>query len=183
MSSKGSCLRNYQSGHNYYYHGPRLKNDYDFFSHCTHTSHITHCTLTSHVTHTPHTLPLHTHTPHTVMRQSLPKVIEYTTEPKSAEVRRQSQKVLTRLFDLNPATLSLMLNALPRILQESANRILQGYVADMSSSGEESDREKSTTPKKTSPAQRKVWCVWCVVCVCVCVCGVWCVVCGRGHHV
>ncbi len=105
---------------------------------------------------------------HTVMRQALPKLIEYTTEPKSAEVRRQSQKVLTRLFDLNPATLSLMLNALPRILQESANRILQGYVADMSSSGEESDREKSTTPKKTSPAQRKV-------CVCgVCgMCGVW----------
>ncbi|XP_064397669.1 CLIP-associating protein 1-B-like [Halichondria panicea] len=91
----------------------------------------------------------------TVMRQALPKLIEYTTEPKSAEVRRQSQKVLTRLFDLNPATLSLMLNALPRILQESANRILQCYVADMSSSGEESDREKSTSPKKTSPAQRK----------------------------
>ncbi len=102
------------------------------------------------------------------MRQALPKLIEYTTEPKSAEVRRQSQKVLTRLFDLNPATLSLMLNALPRILQESANRILQCYVADMSSSGEESDREKSTSPKKTSPAQRKV-----------CVCGV-CVVCYAG---
>ena len=119
--------------------------------HCTHTSHPP----TLHIPLTP------THTPHTVMRQALPKLIEYTTEPKSAEVRRQSQKVLTRLFDLNPATLSLMLNALPRILQESANRILQCYVADMSSSGEESDREKSTSPKKTSPAQRKV-CVWCV---------------------
>ncbi len=153
---------------------------------CTHYAHYQESTCTyklvlyahitpSHTAHTPHTLPHRTHTshpptpthtPHTVMRQALPKLIEYTTEPKSAEVRRQSQKVLTRLFDLNPATLSLMLNALPRILQESANRILQCYVADMSSSGEESDREKSTSPKKTSPAQRKV-CVWCV-------CGVLC---------
>lgn len=93
----------------------------------------------------------------TEMRQALTKLIGFTTEPKSAEVRRQSQKVLTRLFDLNPATLTLMLNSLPRILQDSANRILQGYMAEMSSSesGEESDKEKQSTPKKTSSAVRK----------------------------
>lgn len=92
------------------------------------------------------------------MRQALIKLIGFTTEPKSAEVRRQSSKVIVGLFQLNTATLSLMLNSLPRILQDSANRILQSYVADMaSSSGEESDRERENPlPKKASPSTRKV---------------------------
>lgn len=121
----------------------------------SHTPHMHTFTLDTYTP--PHLTHAHPHTCHTEMRQALTKLIGFTTEPKSAEVRRQSQKVLTRLFDLNPATLTMMLNSLPRIQQDSANRILQGYVADMSSSGEESDREKPS-PKRASPAQRKVRC-------------------------
>lgn len=71
-----------------------------------------------------------------------------TMEPKSAEIRRLSQKVVIGFFDLNPATLTLLLRNMSKSLQESANRILKGYMNDMSSSsGEESDKE--ATPKKT----------------------------------
>ena len=70
-----------------------------------------------------------------------------TMEPKSADIRRLSQKVIIGFFDLNPATLTLLLRNMSKNLQESANRILKGYMNDMSSSsGEESDKE--ATPKR-----------------------------------
>ena len=43
-------------------------------------------------------------------------------------MRRVSQKVVISLFDLNPATLSLMLRAMAKPLQEAANKILSVYV-------------------------------------------------------
>ena len=90
--------------------------------------------------------PPHTHT-HTEVRHALSKLLEMTMEPKSAEIRRLSQKVITGFFDLTPATLTLLLRNLSKNLQESANRILKGYMNDMSSSsGEESDKE--TSPKR-----------------------------------
>ena len=85
--------------------------------------------------------------PHTEVRQALSKLLTMTMEPKSADIRRLSQKVIIGFFDLNPAALTLLLRNLPKNLQESANRILKGYMNDMSSSsGEESDKE--ATPKK-----------------------------------
>ena len=92
----------------------------------------------------PHPHPTHTHSE---VRHALSKLLEMTMEPNSAEIRRLSQKVITGFFDLNPATLTLLLRNLSKNLQESANRILKGYMNDMSSSsGEESDKE--TSPKR-----------------------------------
>lgn len=54
--------------------------------------------------------------------------MQATTEPKSADVRRVSQKVVTSLFDLNPATFSLMLRSVSKALQETANKILKVYM-------------------------------------------------------
>ena len=86
--------------------------------------------------------------PPSEVRQALSKLLAMTMEPKSAEIRRLSQKVVIGFFDLNPATLTLLLRNMSKSLQESANRILKGYMNDMSSSsGEESDKE--ATPKKT----------------------------------
>lgn len=100
-----------------------------------------------------------THICTTEMRQALSKLLGFTTEPKSADIRRQSQKVVTKLFDLNTATLSLMLSSLPRQLQDAADRILKGYLAEMSSSGDESDREKQSTPKKSPNTGQKEVCI------------------------
>ena len=61
-------------------------------------------------------------------RHAISRLLAFTTEPKSAEIRRSSQKALIALFELNPATLTLMLPAVPKPLQESANKILKGYM-------------------------------------------------------
>ena len=61
-------------------------------------------------------------------RQALSRLLAFTMEPKSAEIRRSSQKTVTGLFELNPATLTLMLPSVPKPLQESANKILKGYM-------------------------------------------------------
>lgn len=83
----------------------------------------------------------------TEIRQALAKLLMMTMEPKSAEIRKLSQKVIIGFFDLNPANLTLLLQHMSKNLQESGNRILKGYMNDMSSSsGEESDRE--ATPKR-----------------------------------
>lgn len=87
----------------------------------------------------------------TEVRQAISKILGFTTEPKSAEIRKQSQKVVVALFELNPATFTLMLRNIPKPLQESANKILKTHMAEMSSSsGDESDKEMS--PKRTRRA-------------------------------
>ena len=90
----------------------------------------------------------HSHTYTLVeIRQALSKLLAMTMEPKSADIRRLSQKVIIGFFDLNPAALTLLLRNMSKTLQENANRILKGYMNDMSSSsGEESDKE--VMPKK-----------------------------------
>lgn len=52
---------------------------------------------------------------------ALAKVITWTYEPKSAEVRRQSQAALVALFQLNPAHFARVMQALPKVVQENAS--------------------------------------------------------------
>ena len=51
---------------------------------------------------------------------ALAKVITWTYEPKSAEVRRQSQAALVALFQLNATHFTQILLKLPKVLQENA---------------------------------------------------------------
>merc|ERR1719461_472085 len=55
---------------------------------------------------------------------ALAKVITWTYEPKSAEVRRQSQAALVALFQLNPAHFTRVMQALPKVVQENAAGIV-----------------------------------------------------------
>lgn len=68
-------------------------------------------------------------------------MLQATSEPKSADVRRVSQKVVTSLFDLNPATFSLMLRSVAKPLQEAANKILKVYM-QVSIARREGEREE-----------------------------------------
>ncbi len=90
------------------------------------------------------------------IRQAVAKVVKFTGEPKSAEIRKLSQKSIVALFDLSPATFSLILRTLPKGDQDSANRILNAYISELPSSGDESDREISSTPrtKKATPTTK-----------------------------
>lgn len=92
------------------------------------------------------------------IRQAVAKVVKFTGEPKSADIRRQSQKAITGLFALSPANFSRILSTLPKGDQDSANKILSTYMSELPSSGDESDRDTPSTPftprvKKTTPAK------------------------------
>ncbi len=53
----------------------------------------------------------------TETRNAFSKLLSLTMEPKSVEIRKGSQKVITDLFNLNTAGFSLMLRSVPRNLQ------------------------------------------------------------------
>jgi hypothetical protein len=89
-------------------------------------------------------------------RQAVARIVKFTGEPKSADIRRQSQKAIIGLFDLSPANFSLILRTLPKPDQDNANKILSTYVAELPSSGDESDRDTPSTPraKKATPTPK-----------------------------
>ena len=62
---------------------------------------------------------------------ALAKVITWTYEPKSAEVRRQSQAALVALFQLNPAHFTRVMQALPKLVQENAAGIVSFAVSQV----------------------------------------------------
>ena len=45
------------------------------------------------------------------------RVINFTTEPKSADVRKSAQSVLIAMFNLNPPELSVILSLCPKAFQ------------------------------------------------------------------
>lgn len=89
------------------------------------------------------------------IRQAVAKIVKFTGEPKSADIRRQSQKAITGLFELNPTNFSLILRTLPKADQDNANKILSAYVSELPSSGDESDKDTPSAPriKRAIPAK------------------------------
>ncbi|XP_059140832.1 CLIP-associating protein 2-like isoform X18 [Physella acuta] len=61
-------------------------------------------------------------------RLAVSKVISWTIEPRSPDVRKASQSVLIALFNLNPAEFSLLLSELPKTFQDGATRILHSHI-------------------------------------------------------
>ena len=53
------------------------------------------------------------------VRAALGTLLKLTSEPKSLEIRKSSRRVIISLFDLNAASLSLMLRQQPQPLQVS----------------------------------------------------------------
>ncbi|XP_019850114.1 PREDICTED: CLIP-associating protein 1-like [Amphimedon queenslandica] len=84
-------------------------------------------------------------------RQAFTKLLALTLEPKSLEVRKASQRVVTGLFDLNASVFSLLLRGVPHNLKENAERIVKGYIQD----GNSSDDDEIVPPSPTSRAVPK----------------------------
>ncbi|XP_078333537.1 CLIP-associating protein 1-like isoform X19 [Crassostrea virginica] len=82
-------------------------------------------------------------------RLVLSRIINFTTEPKSVEVRKAAQLVLIDLFNLNAPELSMMLTNLPKPFQDSATKILQTH---MRSASRDSD---VLSPKNVTPQQNR----------------------------
>jgi CLIP-associating protein 1/2 len=55
---------------------------------------------------------------------SLMKIISWTADPKSSDLRRISQDVIVDLYNLNAADMSLIINALPKTYEDAALQII-----------------------------------------------------------
>jgi hypothetical protein len=60
------------------------------------------------------------------------KIVSYTAEPKSVDIRKTAQAVLVALFNLNTVEFSHLLNELPKNISETASRILKSHMKNLS---------------------------------------------------
>ncbi|KAJ7345900.1 hypothetical protein JRQ81_001850, partial [Phrynocephalus forsythii] len=63
------------------------------------------------------------------------RIITWTTEPKSSDVRKAAQIVLISLFELNTPEFTMLLGALPKTFQDGATRLLQNHLKNSSNTG------------------------------------------------
>lgn len=61
-------------------------------------------------------------------RLAISRIITWVTEPKSQDVRKAAESVITALFELNPGEFSQMLGVLPKTFQDGAMRVLHSHV-------------------------------------------------------
>ncbi|GAA6110754.1 CLIP-associating protein 2 isoform X17 [Tachysurus ichikawai] len=61
-------------------------------------------------------------------RLAVSRIITWTTEPKSSDVRKAAQSVLISLFQLNTPEFTMLLGALPKTFQDGATKLLQNHL-------------------------------------------------------
>ncbi|XP_034561344.1 CLIP-associating protein 2 isoform X30 [Notolabrus celidotus] len=61
-------------------------------------------------------------------RLAVSRIITWTTEPKSSDVRKAAQSVLISLFQLNTPEFTMLLAALPKTFQDGATKLLQNHL-------------------------------------------------------
>uniref|UniRef100_A0A673C976 Cytoplasmic linker associated protein 2 n=1 Tax=Sphaeramia orbicularis TaxID=375764 RepID=A0A673C976_9TELE len=61
-------------------------------------------------------------------RLAVSRIITWTTEPKSYDVRKAAQLVLIALFQLNTPEFTMLLAALPKTFQDGATKLLQNHL-------------------------------------------------------
>jgi CLIP-associating protein 1/2 len=82
------------------------------------------------------------------IRLAFSKLLVLTMEPKSVDIRKSSQRVVTDLFELNTAVFTMLLRDVPRNIRENIEQMLRGYLNDNSSEDEDA------TPKAVPPSFR-----------------------------
>uniref|UniRef100_A0A672PWV2 Cytoplasmic linker associated protein 1 n=1 Tax=Sinocyclocheilus grahami TaxID=75366 RepID=A0A672PWV2_SINGR len=61
-------------------------------------------------------------------RLAVSRIITWTTEPKSSDVRKAAQMVLIALFELNTPEFTMLLGALPKTFQDGATKLLHNHL-------------------------------------------------------
>ncbi|XP_037119643.1 CLIP-associating protein 2 isoform X35 [Syngnathus acus] len=61
-------------------------------------------------------------------RLAVSRIITWTTDPKSSDVRKAAQAVLIALFQLNTPEFTMLLAALPKTFQDGATKLLQNHL-------------------------------------------------------
>ncbi|XP_034145563.1 CLIP-associating protein 1-B isoform X13 [Esox lucius] len=65
-------------------------------------------------------------------RLAVSRIITWTTEPKSSDVRKAAQVVLIALFELNTPEFTMLLGALPKTFQDGATKLLHNHLRNTS---------------------------------------------------
>ncbi|XP_055764527.1 CLIP-associating protein 1-like isoform X12 [Salvelinus fontinalis] len=84
-------------------------------------------------------------------RLAVSRIITWTTEPKSSDVRKAAQVVLIALFELNTPEFTMLLGALPKTFQDGATKLLHSHLRNSSNTREASP---SSTMGRTPPPPR-----------------------------
>uniref|UniRef100_A0A3Q3IXR9 TOG domain-containing protein n=1 Tax=Monopterus albus TaxID=43700 RepID=A0A3Q3IXR9_MONAL len=65
-------------------------------------------------------------------RLAVSRIITWTTEPKSSDVRKAAQVVLIALFELNTPEFTMLLGALPKTFQNGTTKLLHNHLRNAS---------------------------------------------------
>ncbi|XP_077436126.1 CLIP-associating protein 1a isoform X6 [Vanacampus margaritifer] len=92
-------------------------------------------------------------------RLAVSRIITWTTEPKSSDVRKAAQVVLISLFELNTPEFTMLLGALPKTFQDGATKLLHNHLKNSSNASSSVGSPSNTigrmphrhTPSRTSP--------------------------------
>ncbi|XP_074514653.1 CLIP-associating protein 1a isoform X40 [Sebastes fasciatus] len=92
-------------------------------------------------------------------RLAVSRIITWTTEPKSSDVRKAAQVVLIALFELNTPEFTMLLGALPKTFQDGATKLLHNHLKNSSNTSGSVGSPSNTigrtptrhTPSRTSP--------------------------------
>ncbi|XP_053094180.1 CLIP-associating protein 1-like isoform X26 [Pangasianodon hypophthalmus] len=82
-------------------------------------------------------------------RLAVSRIITWTTEPKSSDVRKAAQMVLISLFELNTPEFTMLLGALPKTFQDGATKLLHNHLKNSSNAAATSS--PSNTVGRTPP--------------------------------
>ncbi|XP_047460943.1 CLIP-associating protein 2 isoform X10 [Mugil cephalus] len=85
-------------------------------------------------------------------RLAVSRIITWTTEPKSSDVRKAAQSVLISLFQLNTPEFTMLLAALPKTFQDGATKLLQNHLKNTGNAAQAQMGSPLTRHTPRSPA-------------------------------
>ncbi|XP_057211623.1 CLIP-associating protein 2 isoform X13 [Triplophysa rosa] len=85
-------------------------------------------------------------------RLAVSRIITWTTEPKSSDVRKAAQSVLISLFQLNTPEFTMLLAALPKTFQDGATKLLQNHLRNTGNTAQAQMGSPLTRHTPRSPA-------------------------------
>ncbi|KAM9738555.1 CLIP-associating protein 2 isoform 18-T18 [Menidia menidia] len=85
-------------------------------------------------------------------RLAVSRIITWTTEPKSSDVRKAAQSVLIALFQLNTPEFTMLLAALPKTFQDGATKLLQNHLKNTGNAAQAQMGSPLTRHTPRSPA-------------------------------
>uniref|UniRef100_A0A672YUJ1 Cytoplasmic linker associated protein 1a n=1 Tax=Sphaeramia orbicularis TaxID=375764 RepID=A0A672YUJ1_9TELE len=84
-------------------------------------------------------------------RLAVSRIITWTTEPKSSDVRKAAQVVLIALFELNTPEFTMLLGALPKTFQDGTTKLLHNHLRNAAAHSGVSMASSGTALGRTPP--------------------------------